>query len=70
MLIFKWTIKKINSRKFSYIPVKIISVRLHTPSEESICARYVRLGDHDLTDKGDATKADTFQVDYYIQHQK
>jgi len=29
---------------------------------------YVRLGDHDLTDKGDATKADTFQVDYYIQH--
>merc|ERR1711971_59149 len=29
---------------------------------------YVRLGDHDMTDKGDAPNADTFQVDYYIHH--
>ena len=32
--------------------------------------RYVRVGDHDMTDKGDAPKADTFQVDYYIHHSK
>ena len=38
------------------------SVKYHT--------RFVRLGDHDLTDEGDATKADTFQVDYYIMHSK
>jgi len=31
---------------------------------------YVRVGDHDMTDKGDAPKADTFQVDYYIHHRK
>ena len=32
--------------------------------------RYVRVGDHDMTDKGDAPNADTFQVDYYIHHSK
>jgi len=31
---------------------------------------YVRVGDHDMTDKGDAPKADTFQVDYYVHHAK
>jgi len=31
---------------------------------------YVRVGDHDMTDKGDSPKADTFQVDFYIHHAK
>ena len=44
-------------------------VQLHT-EVESICGRYVRLGDHDLTAKGDALKADTFEVDFYIHHSK
>ena len=33
-------------------------------------SRFVRLEIHDLTDEGDATKADTFQVDNYTIHDK
>ena len=31
---------------------------------------FVRVGDHDMTDKDDSPKADTFQVDFYIHHSK
>ena len=33
-------------------------------------SRFVRLEIHDLTSEGDATKADTFQVDNYTIHDK